>query len=266
MLAQERRNQIMQRLAGHGQVLVQELVLDLDVSEDTIRRDLKELAAAGLLKKVHGGAIAGSTVPFAHQERVNLNLESKSKIGQAAAQLVENKMLVYVDGGTTTMQVVPYLQKRPLKCTFVTHSTVMAQSLSVLEGAEIILLGGKLIKELFITAGPESLVQAKSFRPDLALISAHGFTIKAGATVESYEDACIKRQFVDNAGETAVLAGHEKLSFVATYQIAPTEKISYLVTDVDLDAVDELIGLSSKEKKEGAIKKGMRIISTAQSI
>jgi DeoR/GlpR family transcriptional regulator of sugar metabolism len=106
----------------------------------------------------------------------------------------------------------PPLEDLPLnKITFVTHSPVMAQRLSELGFAEIILLGGKLIKDLLITAGLDSIKQAEQFRPDLSIISAHGLSVPAGATVESWEDALLKRAFVERSAETVVIAGQEKL-------------------------------------------------------
>jgi len=79
--------------------------------------------------------------------------------------------------------------------------------------------------------GPNSLKEASRFRPDLSIVSAHGMSAAAGATVESGEDAAVKRQFIENSAETLVLAGHEKIGFVASFQIAALDEISYLITD-----------------------------------
>ncbi len=232
MLAPERQKQILQKLQSQGQVLVQNLVRELGVSEDTIRRDLKELASTGLLKKVHGGAIAASTVPYAHAERRRLNREAKAAMALKATQFIQNGMLIFMDGGTTTLEVAPHLKARNLEnVTVVTHSPVMAQSLSEIAGLEVFLLGGKLIKDLLIAVGPNSLKEASRFRPDLSIVSAHGMSASAGATVESGEDAAVKRQFIENSAETLVLAGHEKIGFVASFQIAALDEISYLITD-----------------------------------
>jgi DeoR/GlpR family transcriptional regulator of sugar metabolism len=232
VLPQERQKQILTRLQSRGQVLVQDLVRELTVSEDTIRRDLKDLAQSGLLKKVHGGAVLLSSVPYSHRERLSLNREAKRKLANIAAELVQSNMLIFVDGATTTLELPAALEDLSLnKITFVTHSPVMAQRLSELGFAEIILLGGKLIKDLLITAGLDSIKQAEQFRPDLSIISAHGLSVPAGATVESWEDALLKRAFVERSAETVVIAGQEKLGYEASHMVLPTEKISYLVTD-----------------------------------
>ncbi|OPZ84201.1 MAG: HTH-type transcriptional repressor GlcR [bacterium ADurb.Bin425] len=231
MLPQERQKQILTRLQSRGQVLVQDLVRELTVSEDTIRRDLKDLAQSGLLKKVHGGAVLLSSVPYSHRERLSLNREAKRKLANIAAELVQSNMLIFVDGATTTLELPAALEDLPLsKITFVTHSPVMAQRLSELGFAEIILLGGKLIKDLLITAGLDSIKQAEQFRPDLSIISAHGISVPAGATVESWEDAL-------------VIAGQEKLGYEASHMVLPTEKISYIVTDA---STSECLGFQNK--------------------
>lgn len=234
MLAEERRNKILERLSHKGQVLSADLVKEFGVSEDTIRRDLKDMADAGLLKKVHGGAMPTTTVPYEYGERQSLNIPAKSAIAQRASELVRDGMLIFVDGATTTAQIVHHLPPN-LKATFVTHSVATASALSELHRAEIILLGGKVIPELLITSGPQSIETAKKFMPDLAIISVHGISVAGGATDENYDDAVLKSEFIRNSGETAVLAGHEKLSFIGAYKIAGVKELSYLISDGDND-------------------------------
>ncbi|MBP6594976.1 MAG: DeoR/GlpR transcriptional regulator, partial [Candidatus Obscuribacter sp.] len=169
MLASERRNKILEQLQKAGQISTQSLVRAFDVSEDTVRRDLKELAESGVIKKVHGGAVLTSPVPYTHEERQNLNLAAKSAIGRQAAELIKDKMLVFVDGSTTALQLIPHLRV-DLKATFITHSPLLSQALSHLPDVEIILLGGKLVKDLLITQAPDSQLIARRYRPDLCVI------------------------------------------------------------------------------------------------
>lgn len=232
MLAEERRNKILVRLSEKGQVLSAELMREFAVSEDTIRRDLKDLADAGLLKKVHGGAMPTTTVPYDYGARQELNVAAKSAIAKRAAALVRDGMLIFIDGATTTVQIARHLPSS-LNATFVTHSVATASALARLPRSTIILLGGKVIPELLITTGPESVQQAKQFMPDLAFISVHGMSVAGGATVESYDDSIVKAEFVRNAGETAVLAGHEKLAFMGAYKFAEVADLSYLISDAD---------------------------------
>lgn len=230
MLANERKKQIMVRLSASGQVLAADLIKEFGVSEDTIRRDLKELADAGQLKKVHGGAVALTTVPYDYSARKTLNIEAKSALAQSVVKLIRDGMVIFIDGGTTCAQL-PYHLPVNLKATFITHSIPTALALGQLPHLKVIILGGQVISDLLVTTGPEVVAQANRFRPDISLISAHGITIDDGATVESWEDASIKEAFVRNSAETVVLAGHEKIGFKASYCIAEIKEIAYLVSD-----------------------------------
>lgn len=236
MLAEERRKQILERLAGHGQVLSADLIKEFRVSEDTIRRDLKEMAEAGLLKKVHGGAMSNTTVPYEYAARQSLNIESKSAIAQRATSLIRDGLLIFIDGATTSAQIVRHVPSN-LKATFVTHSVATAAALAVLQQSSIILLGGRIIPELLIASGPQLVEQAKQFMPDLSIVSVNGISVAGGATVENYEDAVLKREFLHNSAETAVLAGLEKVGFIASYKIADLREISYLISDAGQGAL-----------------------------
>jgi DeoR/GlpR family transcriptional regulator of sugar metabolism len=240
VLAEERRKQILERLSHQGQVLSADLVREFGVSEDTVRRDLKDLADAGLLKKVHGGAMPTTTVPYDYGERQALNVESKSAIAQRATSLVREGSLIFIDGATTSAQLIQHLPPG-LKATFVTHSVATAAALAALKRSETILLGGKVIPELLITTGPELIEQARQFMPDLAIISAHGVSVAGGATVESYDDAVVKREFVRSSGETVVLAGYEKLGFIASYIVAGLKDISYLISDAEASQLQPFV-------------------------
>lgn len=240
MLAEERRKKILERLANKGQVLSADLVREFAVSEDTIRRDLKDMSDAGLLKKVHGGAMPTTTVPYDYGARQSLNVESKSAIAQRATELIRDGMLIFIDGATTSAQLVKHVPAN-LKATFVTHSIATASELVSLDRCEIILLGGRIIPNLLIATGPELVQQAKQFMPDLSILSVHGISPAGGATVESYDDAVVKREFIRNSAETVVLAGQEKLGFMASYRIADLADISYLISDGDSEHLEPFV-------------------------
>jgi DeoR/GlpR family transcriptional regulator of sugar metabolism len=234
MLAEERRKKIRNRLSRQGQVSMAELVKELGVSEDTIRRDLKELAEVGLLRKVHGGAVATNTVPYEYSARQELNIAAKSAIAKRAVSLIRDDMLIYADGGTTTAQLANHLPS-DLRATFVTNSVATASALSALPNCEIILLGGKLIPGLLLSSGPQLIEEARRFRPTLSVISVHGITPEAGATVDNYDDSLIKKAFIQTSAEVAILAGQEKLGFIASFTIAELKDLSYLISDADAE-------------------------------
>ena len=240
MLAEERRKKILARLSKDGQVLSTDLVRELDVSEDTIRRDLKELADARLLKKVHGGAMAMTTVPYDYSARQDLNVAKKSEIARRSMSLIRAGMLIFVDGGTTTLPLAGHLPV-DFQGTFVTYSLPTAMALANLRRSEVILLGGKLLPDLLLTTGPAQISAARQFKPDISILSVHGITAAAGATVENYEDSLIKRTFIQNSAEVVVLAGAEKIGFVASYLVADLGEISYLISDAEEDKLRQFV-------------------------
>lgn len=230
MFTEERRERILSHLHTKRKASSAELAQELKVSEDTIRRDLKELAENGLVKKVHGGAMAVSTVPFEYSARVELNLEGKRRMAAEAAKLIRSGMLVFIDGGTTTGLISEFLPAG-LSATFITHSAANAIAFSNCRSSKIILLGGIMVPELLINEGAEVLEAIEQFNADLAIISVQGLDIEHGATVGHYQDGLVKTAFVRRASELAVVAGKEKLGFALHYTVCDIKEIDYLVTD-----------------------------------
>src|ERR1700682_5239267 len=109
MLTTHRKQQILSILKQQGQVIAKEVSQDMGVSEDTIRRDLRELAQEGLLQRVHGGALPMSPAVVNFAGRESLSTEGKAAIGQAATQLIKDNQVIILDGGTTAIQVARHL-------------------------------------------------------------------------------------------------------------------------------------------------------------
>ena len=152
MLTAERRQQILETLRRDGKVLASELSAVLNVSEDTIRRDLRELAEAGLLQRVHGGALPRSPAAASFAIRQSQAPSAKAAIANAAAQLVRNGQVIILDGGTTTLQVA---QRLPLdlRATIVTNSPPIAVALAEHPAVEVIVIGGRLLQDSLVTIG-----------------------------------------------------------------------------------------------------------------
>lgn len=239
MFTEERRQYILNQLHTKRKASSAELAHELNVSEDTIRRDLKELAENGLLKKVHGGAMAISPVPYEYSARVELNLDGKRRIAAEAAKLIKSGMLVFIDGGTTVGLIAEYLPSG-LQATFVTHSAANAIAFSNCRSSKTILLGGILVPELLINEGAEVLETIERFHADLTLISVQGFDKENGATVGHYQDSLVKKAFVEHSSELGVLAGKEKLGFSVHYKICDVSELDYLITDEEPNNLKKL--------------------------
>jgi DeoR/GlpR family transcriptional regulator of sugar metabolism len=230
MLKQERQRQIVELLGAEGKLIAAELSSRLGVSEDTIRRDLWELDAEGKIMRVHGGALSRlpQTVPYT--ERKGLQVEGKSAVGRAAAALVKSGQLLFLDGGTTTLQVARSIPKS-FRLTVVTNSPPIAAELNEHPSVEIILLGGRLLKESQVVVGQETVEQIQQFHADLLFLGTCAIHRKAGITIPHLEEASVKRALMQCAIDAVVVATADKLNTTAPYVVAPVEDLSYLVTE-----------------------------------
>lgn len=240
MLKQERHTLLLDALRREGKILATDLSARLNVSEDTIRRDLRELARERKLQRVHGGALPRSPgdAPFA--ARRSQASAAKSAIGRAAARLIQDGQLIFMDGGTTTLHAARSLPL-DLRATIVTNSPPLAIALAGHDRVEIVLLGGRLFKESQVTVGALVVAQVQSFRADLCLLGVCSLHPEIGLSVPDFEESEIKRTMIARSAEVAGLVSAEKLGTALPYVVGPANALTYLVTDrcaieSDLDA------------------------------
>lgn len=218
MLTSQRKKAILDALTRDGQVLATELSATFGVSEDTIRRDLRELAAEGLLQRVHGGALPASpaTAPFA--ERQEMESAAKRRIARRAAQMITPGQVVIIDGGTTSALLVRNLPA-DLSATIVTHSPSVAVALAEHPSLEVILIGGRLYKHSIVTVGAAAVEAMSHVHADLYFMGVTGVHPTAGLSTGDFEEAHIKRALAARAAETIVLASAAKLNAASQYRI-----------------------------------------------
>ena len=212
MLTSQRKKIILEKLAQDGQVLAKQLSEMFGLSEDTVRRDLRELDAEGLLQRVHGGAIAS----FA--ERNQLESGAKRAIAKAAAALIAPGQVVIIDGGTTSAELVRQLPAN-LNATIVTHSPSVAVGLVDHPTVEVILIGGRLYKHSIVSVGAAAVEAMSHIRADLYFMGVTGVHPTAGLSTGDLEEAYIKRALAARAAETVVLASAAKLNAASQYAI-----------------------------------------------
>lgn len=232
MLTAQRRQIILDRLKSAGQVSVAELSLEWSLSEDTVRRDLRDLAAEGLLQRVHGGALPTSPALGDYESREALSLDSKAKLGKAAARLIQPNQVVAIDGGTTNLQLIRSIPK-DLICTIVTHSPVIASELRWHLNIEVILIGGKIFQHSQVAVGTEASRTISRLKTDLFFLGATGIHNETGVTTGDWEEASIKRTFCNAAAETVLLVSPEKLGAAAPYQIIPVDDLAAVIVNSD---------------------------------
>jgi len=234
MLAAERQALLLERLARDGKVVAKEIAAELGLSDDSVRRDLRELAAAGLCQRVYGGALPVSPALAHYADRTRVAPASKDRVAARAALLIVPGSTVILDGGTTTLAVVHALPPA-LTCTIITHSPTIAAALVPHEGVEVFLLGGRLFKHSAVTCGAAAVEAAQAITADLFLLGVTGVHPTAGLTTGDVEEAAMKRALAGRAADTFVLASAEKIGVASPYRVLPFGEIAGIVSDTAAD-------------------------------
>ncbi|MEU1661902.1 DeoR/GlpR family DNA-binding transcription regulator [Streptomyces griseofuscus] len=230
MLAAERRDHLLDLLAREGKIVAKDVAAELRVSEDTVRRDLRDLAGEGLCQRVYGGALPVSPAVADYGTRQAVAPDGKRRVASVAAGLVRPGGVVILDGGTTALAVAHALPK-DLGCTVITHSPTVAAALLDHPKAEVFVIGGRLFKHSAVTCGAAAAEAAQNVSADLFLLGVTGVHPEAGLTTGDAEDAAMKRALAARAADTYVLASSEKIGTASRYRVLPWEEISGLITD-----------------------------------
>jgi DeoR/GlpR family transcriptional regulator of sugar metabolism len=229
-LADERRTEIVTRLQRDGRVVAAQLVDELGVSRDTVRRDLDELAAAGLLKRVHGGALPAATGGAPWKVRREQALQAKEAIAHTTAKLVRSGQVIFLDAGTTALEVARALPPE-LAATIVTNSPPAASALADHPSAEVILLGGQLRKDAIAAAGAATVEAIERIQADVCILGVCSLHPEIGISVLDLEESYVKRAMIDHAAEVVAVTASDKLGSAGPYVVAPLDQLTHLITD-----------------------------------
>lgn len=239
MLKRERLEVIMRQINLHNRVLTSDMVQLLDVSEDTIRRDLQELSDSNSLIKVHGGALSKSYQTSFDDVNVYAR-EAKINIAKKAISLIKDGMVILTGGGTTLIELVKQLPNN-LEATFFTISPFVAIELAKYEKIEVILIGGLFSKNSKVTYGSHVINQLSEINADLCLLGTSALHPQNGLTDTDWEINQLKKTMLNSSKKTAVLCISEKLNTTQRLKVAPLENINYLITE--LNDADELLNV-----------------------
>jgi DeoR/GlpR family transcriptional regulator of sugar metabolism len=234
MLTTHRKQQILAILGQTGQVVAKDISQTMGVSEDTIRRDLRELAQEGLLQRVHGGALPASPAVADFAGREKLRHEGKVAIGKAGASMIQPGQVVILDGGTTSREIARHLPLN-LKVTIVTHSPTIALELLNHAGIEVILIGGRLFKHSVVAVGAAAIESISRIHADTFYMGVTGVHPETGLTTGDFEEAAVKRALSRAAAETLVLASAEKLNAASPYEVIGLEEVNGIITERSVD-------------------------------
>lgn len=234
-LPEERQREILRRLGSQGRVVAAELATTFAVSEDSIRRDLRELAGRGLCRRVYGGALpVGQELPPVSLRR-ELQAETKLLLAVKAVSLVRSGQTVLIDAGSTNSAIADALADR-MGLTIVTTAPDIAQRLMDRQGFEILMIGGRIDKRAGSAVGVQAALEIRRVRADLCFPGACAIDPDTGIWDVDSEEALIKRAMIESSGETAVVVTTDKFGAVAAHHVAAVDQIDHLIVEHDIDA------------------------------
>ena len=231
-LPDERQIHILARLTQDGRVLAADLARYFRTSEDTIRRDLRDLAAAGRCHRVYGGALPLSPAagPLAHRQRIAP--DRKRLLGRAAAGLVSPGQVVLIDSGSTNLQVAEHLP-REIDLTVVTNAPAVAAALCGRLRGKVIMLGGEVHPEIGATFGSRAVRDLGQIRADIGFIGACGLAPDIGLTVFDAEEAAFKEQLIAASSRVVAVLTADKLGTSAPFSIGAATIVDDLVIEAE---------------------------------
>lgn len=261
MLAEERFDNILKILAQRRSVTVQELCDALDASESTIRRDLVLLSQQGRLNRVHGGATLPDNAFLTNEESMAAKehqaVTQKQSIGQMAAGFIQADDFVFVDAGSTTLQLICALQGQGLRATFVTNGIAHARLLAQ-KGCRVYTLGGQVRPNTEAVVGTAAMSSVGRYNFTKAFMGANGVSLDRGFTTPDVEEAALKTLAISRSMESWFLVDDSKFGKIYSAVICeltdaaivtnrlPNEKYRRYVLIKESDASEQII---SQEKE-----------------
>ncbi|HOP95343.1 MAG TPA: DeoR/GlpR family DNA-binding transcription regulator [Dictyoglomaceae bacterium] len=232
MLSEERKIRILEILEKERGIKVSDLVRVFNVTGATIRRDLASLEKEGLVKRTHGGAVLPQSFSFEplYATKKRQNLKEKMAIGEKAAELIEDGETVFIETGSTTLQIARNIKNRH-DLTVVTNSIDVARELLNARGVEVILTGGNLRKETLALIGPLAERVLREFRVDKVFLGISGIIPGKGMSTASIVEAQIKKLLIEMGKEVIGVADHSKFGKECFAFVAPTEVLNKIVID-----------------------------------
>ncbi len=233
MLKKERQAFILHNVNLHNRVLSSDLSAAINVSEDTIRRDLQELAEHNKLIKVHGGALSKSFHVAFNSSKVYAQ-ESKKKIAQKAASLVKDGMFVLTSGGTTIIELAKALPEN-LHATFITGSLPVALEYIHHPNIEVLVIGDKVSKSSKITVGGGAISQIRQLKADICFLGTNAIDPGHGLTDNDWDVVHVKKAMIESAKTVVAVTISEKLNSVQPIRVCEAGDIDILITELEAD-------------------------------
>jgi DeoR/GlpR family transcriptional regulator of sugar metabolism len=226
-----RQKKIVEFIRKNGKAAVDELAVRMDISRETIRRDLTALSNAGKIQKIHGGASLPRVFgEGSFQQRMLDNAEAKARIAETAAKFFSADETVFIDTGSTTLHFAEKLSEAS-GLNIVTNSTEIANAISATTGNRIFLLGGEFSPNNRQTVGTMVTTQVRSFRAHHTVLTIGGLDVRTGAMDFNIEEAQVARAMIEQSESLTVLADSSKFNAVASFEVCSLARIDRLVCD-----------------------------------
>lgn len=233
-----RRQKILLILERDGKVVANELSEHFGVSEDTIRRDLADLASEGLLQRVHGGALPRPRETGRdYFTRLDHTDEIKRAVAQQAAKHARDGQIVLFDSGTTVLEIARSLPAT-IALTAITASPMVAVVLAEYRNIQVILGGGQLNAFTLSTQGPETLRLVQGVKADLLFTGVCALHPQVGISTPHFEEVALKQALLASASQVVAVAAADKLGAVEPFMVAPCERLHTLYTGPGLPAAE----------------------------
>ncbi len=232
MLKEERWQTILNEVALHNRVLLTDIAEMLDVSVDTVRRDVKELDAEHKLRKVHGGAIS---LGYANVAPPNTNIYAqaeKVRIAEKAVTLLRDNSVIFIDGGTTCLELARLIPPE-LHLTCFTFSLPVAMQLLSKPNVRVIFIGGEIDREAQITLGANALHNLADIQVDYGFIGTGYVDVTRGLTEFDWDIVQVKKAIVNASKKTVLLCISEKLNSQHRYKTCDISAINTMITELE---------------------------------
>jgi DeoR family fructose operon transcriptional repressor len=243
VFAEERHREILQKARENGRVDVASLAAELDVTPETVRRDLSVLERAGVVRRVHGGAIAIERLglePAVAARESRLTAE-KARIGKAAQAELPDSGAIVLDAGTTTRQVAEMLPS-DVELTVVVNSPQLATILAHRSNLTVMILGGRVRGRTMAAVGEWATAALATIHVDVAFMATNGISVERGLTTPDPTEAATKAAMIATARRTVLLADHTKIGNDYFARFGGLDAVDTFITDTGADAelVDEI--------------------------
>lgn len=230
MLKAERQELILEILNREKKVLATDLSSRLSVSEDTVRRDLRELDRKGLIRRVHSGALRLGPPVVDFEQRTGEKNDLKDELAIKALPLLRENTVILVDGGTTNLHLIKNIPLN-FSATIITNSPPIATALAHHSKIEVISLGGTLYKQSMVNLGIDTVQSLDLMKIDLYVMGIYNIDPQIGLSVPTLPEAQVKRKMAEVSTEILGLVTSDKFGTVSNQIVCPTNMLTYIVTD-----------------------------------